>query len=171
MKLPELTYIKQSELRVLRKKYYEEQDGMCPILKIKIPFEKSVVDHFHGIASDKIGENWRLLIRGVIFNGANSAEGKMLKAYKRCGLQGLISFPDYLRNLADYIENPPLINLRLVHPSGYPKKKRLGVRQYNKVIKNWKKMFPRRKEPDFPKSGKIGKTWEEYIRLSDEVSL
>lgn len=164
-----LIYIKQSELKDLRKKYYDEQDGICPILKIKIPFEDCVLDHRHLTKNETLGEDGAGCLRGVIHRGANSAEGTILSIYKRRGLMKLVSYNDFLTGLTEFINNPPLFDMAIIHPSEKPKLKRLGKRQYNKVIKYWKQMYPKRKEPDFPKSGKVTKAWEEYIKLADNI--
>lgn len=81
----------------------------------------------------------------------------------------LISYEDFLAGLTEFISNPPLFDMEIIHPSEKPKLKRLGKRKFNKVIKYWKQMYPRRKEPTYPKSGKITKKWEEYIELADKI--
>lgn len=61
----ELKYLKQSELKEFRKKQYDKQGGICPILKIKIPFEDCVLDHRHSTKNEALGNGVGCL-RGVI---------------------------------------------------------------------------------------------------------
>lgn len=150
--------IAKSELKELREMLYEEQDGICPILKVEIPVEDMVVDHKHRKKSTPIGENGAGMIRGVIQRSANVVEGKLSNAYVRYGLHKFdITLPDFLRNLADYLENPPLESEFFIHPSEAPPPKKLMRSSFNKLKKEWQN-DPQNKFrlfPAFPKSGKM----------------
>jgi hypothetical protein len=88
---------------------------------------------------------------------ANSFEGKVAKIYKRYGLHKMIPLPELLRNLADYIENPPCPPM-YIHPSERMPVKKLGKRDYNQIIKFYKHKYPNRRYiPNYPKSGKLTK--------------
>jgi len=151
--------IKQSDLKKIRDFYYKKQKGICPILKIKVPFSETVVDHCHGANGRNLGNPEESgLIRGVIHRSSNVIEGKISNSYIRTGLHKTnVTLPEFLRNLADFLENPPLIHLKLIHPSEKPKEKRLGKSSYNKLQKAFVKKYPKKKFPDFPKSKKMTK--------------
>ena len=165
-------------LKKFRKEQYYKQGGICPILKKWIPFEDSVVDHLHGRKCDEAGKDNAHMVRGIVHNGANAAEGTILSIFKRRGLEKQITLPEYLRNLADYIENPPLFGSGYVHPAGKPKIKTIGKRDFNRIIKHWNEIYPRRKPPvwkDKMKKGKITgrmnltKPLSEALEMANEI--
>lgn len=165
-------------LKEFRKKQYDEQNGICPILKQWVPFEDTVVDHLHGRKTDAAGFKNAHMIRGIIHNYANSCEGKMLGKFKRSGLASFITFPEFLRNLADYLDNPPLFGSGYVHPEGKPKMTTIGKREFNRVIKYWSQAYPKRKPPEWKDKGRNGKItgrmnmtkqWEKYIEDTDAI--
>lgn len=167
-----------NKLKEFRKEQYDKQNGICPILKEWVPFEDVVVDHLHGKKTDIAGEGNAHMVRGIIHNYANACEGKFLSRFKRSGLSKFISFPDYLRNLADYLDNPPLFGSGYVHPEGKPKMKAFGKREFNRVIKYWSQIYPRRKPPIWKDKGRNGKVtgkmnltkqWEQFIKEADEI--
>ena len=161
--------INHSEFKALREKQWLAQDCICPILKIKIDYENAVFDHLHKTKAEKLGEDGKGLLRGVMHFQANSWEGKVTNAFKRYGLHKFgISLPDALRNLADYIENPP-IKERIVHPNERPKIKKLGKRDYNKITKYYFEIYPNRKKlPAYPKSGKMTKQFKELLERTNK---
>jgi len=125
----EIKQITHAEFKILREKQWAIQKGICPILKIKIDYKDAVFDHKHKNKSEQIGEDGKGLLRGVIHFQANSWEGKVTNAFKRYGLHKFgISLPEALRNLADYIECPPLKE-KIVHPNERSKAKKLGKRE------------------------------------------
>lgn len=145
-----LIQLEQSELAEFKKKKYQEQNGICPLLGIKVPLEQMACDHKHRTKAETIGENGCGLIRGLIHLQANSLEGKISNGFKRYGLHKFgISLPDFLRNLADYLENA---KTNLIHPSEKAKKQKITKTCYNKLAK-----VARGKEklPSYPKSGKL----------------
>ena len=152
-------YIKKSELKTYRKKWHNAQKNVCPILKQEVPFEKTSIDHIHKRRSDKLGGEGNLgLIRGVIHVQANSLEGVIVNNFKRYGLNKFINLPTFLRNLADYIEAPPLLNLNVVHPSELERPEKIKKREFNKLKKHYFDMYPNKKKlPKFPKNGRITK--------------
>ena len=164
MKLKEITH---AQLKELRRKQLEKQDYICPILKQKIDFCDSVFDHKHKIKAEKIGEDGKGLLRGVLHRQCNVFEGKITRLFKRYGLHKLnISLPDALRNTAAYIENPPM-KPKYIHPNERPKAKKLGKREYNLVCKYYFLIYPQRKKlPEYPKSGKINKFWEDHLKIA-----
>lgn len=146
--------INKSELKELRELFYKEQGGVCPLLNQKIPIENMVIDHKHRKKSTPVGENGAGMIRGVIQRSANVIEGKLSNSYIRYGLHKFdITLPDFLRNLADYLENPPLESEFLIHPSEKPKEPKLKKSCYNKL----KKIIGYHC-PNYPKSGRVTKS-------------
>ena len=151
--------LKYKDLKPLREKLYDGQGGICPILKQKIRLEDAVVDHKHMRKNDVIGENGNGLIRGVIHKNINVVEGKIGNTFKRYGIEKMgISLPDFLRNLADYLEQSPL---PYIHPTEITRMNKglnlLKKSSYNKLVKKHNNMGIRAKIPLYPKSKKITK--------------
>ena len=162
--------ITHSQMKELRFKQLLKQGCICPILKQVIEFEDSVLDHKHKRKDEPIGENGKGLLRGVLHFQANSWEGKVTNAFKRYGLHKFgISLPDALRNLAKYIESPPMPPI-YIHPDEKEKAKKLGKRDYNLICKYYFQIYPRRKKlPEYPKSGKTNKMFEELLEKAKEL--
>ncbi len=156
--------IKQKDLKNFRRIYWRKNKCKCPILRKRLKFDDAVVDHKHKRKADLVSIHNGGLIRGVIHRQANILEGKINNAFVRYGLHRHIDLPSFLRNLADYLEHPP-IDPVYVHPKSAvkPKKRNLTKTDIARVFKYWKQMYPRRKEPDIPKGGKITTKWAEYI--------
>ena len=143
----------------IRAKLYQEQKGLCAILKTPIPFDKLVLDHKHKLKGQKPGPRGRGLIRGLIDFRANSLEGIYLKKFKKSGLLGEIGFTDYLRALADYVDDPPCEQI-YIHKNEKIKLPIFKKTEYNRIVKYYKEAFPRSKKiPPYPPSGikKVGK--------------
>lgn len=156
LKKKEHKTIKSNKLKKYREKWLNQQNDKCPLLGYTINPIDAVIDHQHKRKKDPIGVNNDGYIRGVIHNQANSLEGKISKAYKRTGVHKLIDLPSFLRNLANYLENSPLINKKIVHPSELPKRKELGKRNFNKWKKYYFDIHPNKKKfPGWPKSNKL----------------
>ena len=127
-------------------------------MKQKFPVDEMVVDHKHRKKSTPIGEDDCGFVRGIIQRQANVIEGKIANAFVRYGLVKFgITIPEFLRNLADYIENPPLFRLepRLIHPKEKAKPKKLKKASYNKLVKLMTLGIPKQKIPEYPKSKKL----------------
>jgi len=141
--------LKQKDLKKIRAFFHKKQNGICPILKMKFPVEDMVVDHQHANNAKNLGKPNEIgLIRGVIHRASNSIEGKIANSYIRVGLHKFnISLPEFLRNLADFIENPPLTHLQYLHPSEAPKPKRLKKTSVKKLMKLFQVNYSNRKIP------------------------
>jgi hypothetical protein len=152
-----LTQLNQKDLKPLKRKLHDAQNNVCPLLKIKVPFDQMVVDHKHKLKANPAGPNGDGLVRGAIEFRANALEGKISNNWKRYygadESKHPITLSNYLRNLADFLENPPCEQL-YIHPSEKPKVKKLGKRVFNKIAKLYKAEYPRRKELVYPKSSK-----------------
>lgn len=152
------TQMKGGDLKEFRIQKHKEQLGICPILHQRIPIEDMVVDHCHKKKSEVAGVDGKGLVRGVIERSANVIEGKLTNAYTRYGLRKYnVSLPNFLRNLADYLEDPPLDYLQLIHPKEAPEIPKVMKRSYNKLKTKHNASGTRKlkKFPDFPKSGKM----------------
>jgi len=166
--MKKLKQLKQSDLKKVRKFYHRKQNSTCPILNQEFDISDMVVDHKHRKKSVKVGDQNCGLVRGVIQRSANVIEGKISNAYVRYGLHKFnITLPAFLRNMADYIENPPLESKRLIHPSESPKPKKLMKRSYKKLHTLYKKNPTKGKFPPFPKSGKMIKGLEKLYTHYD----
>ena len=153
----------------LRKKLYKKQKKCCALLNIEIPFNECVLDHKHKLKAQIAGPNGRGLVRGVLHHRTNTFEAKVGKAYKRMGLNRFIDLPTLLRNLADYLENPPCEQI-YIHPNEREKVKKLSKIDYKRIVKYYKVLYPNRKKiPEYPKSGKETKTWKELLKKVNKL--
>jgi|APSaa5957512576_1039674.scaffolds.fasta_scaffold101896_1 hypothetical protein len=143
----ELIQLKQKDIKKLKQELHEAHNGVCPLLGIEVPLDAMTLDHKHKRIVDPAGPNGNGLIRGAIEFRANAMEGKITNNWKRYfGANESthpILLPDFLRNLADYLEDPPCEQI-YIHPSEKPKSKILKKSCYNKLVKqvNGKQMVP-----------------------------
>jgi len=152
--------LKQKELKDLREKLYAEQKGICPLCKTKIRLDEAVIDHQHKTLKEEIGADGAGLVRGVLCHRCNTVEGGMINKFRRYGIY-LKDYTQFLRNLADYLDQEPL---PYIHPTEAPKIPKLGKRDFNKLLKLYKAKYPRRKKGlTYPKSGKLTKKWIDLL--------
>lgn len=167
-KLIQLTPATAKELRI---KLYHENEGICPLLGVKIDIEDAALDHKHKRKADPSGPNGDGLVRDVLSFRANSLEGKITNAWKRqFGYDETmhpITLPNFLRNLADYLERP-FVEPYYVHPSEKIKRPKLPASMFNLVKRYWKELYPKRALPKFPKSGKLTEDFKLYIEQFKE---
>ena len=87
-----------NHVREFRQYRHQQNKGIDPITKLPCDFNETVLDHDHRLQ----------FCRDALHRQSNSFEGLCFNAYRRCiewqGSRGEISFPQVLRNLADYIE-------------------------------------------------------------------
>jgi len=143
--------LNQNDLKKIRTFFHKKiNKGICPILKMKFDAEDTVVDHAHPANSRNLGVPEEAgLIRGIIHRQANTIEGKITNAFIRCGLHKFnITLPKFLRNLADFIEHPPMIHLNYIHPKEKVKDKILKKTSINKLVKMYGKKYPNKKLPE-----------------------
>lgn len=148
------TQIKQSELPALRETLLGKQGGLCAICKR--PVIRPCVDHQHKKRVKGTG-----LIRGVVCSNCNVF---LAKSENNCTRYGVTveELPNYLRNMANYLEKP---HLPFIHPSEAPKPKKLKKSSYNKLKKVHTQSSSTLKFPDFPASGKLVKQLEKLFQL------
>jgi hypothetical protein len=159
--------LKQSDIKVIREQWHEEQDNICPILKQTVDLSDVCLDHQHKLKSEDPDETGKGLCRGVIHFQANAWEGKVLSSFKRVGLDKMINIVDALRNLADYLEHNKIHEgEHYIHPSEAPKKPTLTKRCHNKLVKavNGKQKVP----PYIDKKGNLTKPLE---RLFEKYNI
>jgi hypothetical protein len=164
-----LRFINQRELGELRRKQFKKQGEKCAVTGLPYPIKECVFDHKHKLKRDPLGGPDRLgLLRGVICGKVNTFEGKLWRMWKRLGLSEDISLPDLLRNIADYIETPPMKE-KVVHPNERPKRKKLNKVEFKRVLKYWFVMNPRKRVlPKYPLDGIETEKWTQWIEEADK---
>lgn len=150
----ELIQMTDKMLKEYRAEESKKQKSICPVCKKKRMDCEWTVDHQHKKKDDENGVNGNGMVRGVICFMCNSTEGRMLSKFKMSGLAAQISYVDYLRNLADYLDQPVT---NYIHPSEKPKAPKLSKQAFNKIKKLYAADFPKKKLLEFPKSGKATK--------------
>ena len=162
--LPEYLPILKNELAGFKQREYETQAGICPIVKKEFSIEEMVVDHTHRIKDKQIGEDNSQLVRGIICNGANRLEGAIKSRFVRYGLSKHISLPEFLRNLAAYLENPPLGGM-YIHPNELPKKtfEKFSKNDYKLICKYWSVISKKADIPPYPESRRMTKVWKSLL--------
>tara|TARA_R110000796_G_scaffold44977_1_gene109236 strand:- start:1038 stop:1556 length:519 start_codon:yes stop_codon:yes gene_type:complete len=154
-----LKQLKQSDLKVIRELWYNELNGICPILGNEYPLSDFVVDHQHKLVKELSDETGKGLCRGAIQFQANALEGKISNAYRRYGLEKHIDLVSFLRNLADYLESNKIhTDEKLIHPNEAPRKPTLMKSSYNKLVKE---IDGKQKVPEYKqKKGNLTKPLE-----------
>lgn len=113
------------------------------------------LDHKHKLRRNPAGPNGDGLIRGAIHKFANAIEGKITNNWMRTGLGYTdADLPTYLRNLADYLENPPCEQI-YIHPSEAPTIPKFKKTSYNALVRA---IDGKQKVPAYPKNGVLTKT-------------
>jgi len=136
----------------------EKMDNVCPICGNKRNLNEWTVDHQHKTKAETNGVNGAGMVRGVICFKCNSTEGRFLSAFKRSGLRYDVEFTDFIRSLADYLDQP---NTHYIHPSEKAKEPKLKKRPFNKIAKMYSEEYPKKKMLEYPKSGKATKIIKE----------
>ncbi len=169
-----LVPMKQKDIIVLKEKLHKQNNEICPLLEVKVPLEKMTLDHIHKLKSDE-PQPQKGTIRNAIEFRANALEGKITNNWKRYfgadESKHPISLPDYLRNLADYLEAGAHEDNGnyYIHPNEVTKEPKLSKRWYNKLKKEYGLTGRKKKFPEFPKSGKLTvglKTLFEEFKIS-----
>lgn len=165
-----LIQLKEKDKKVYREKLWEMNNNKCPILKVEVPKDKMTLDHIHKLKAEPASEQ-RGTIRNAIEFRANALEGKITNNWKRYfgtdESKYPISLPDYLRNLADYLEKGAYEcedGNFYIHPNEAPPVAKLGKAAFNKLKKLHTIKYPKRKELVYPKSGKLTVTWERLLK-------
>lgn len=159
-----LRQLKQKDLKALKEKWHQEQNGICPLFNKPYPPEEMTLDHCHKLKSELPSEDGKGLCRGAIHFQANSIEGKITNAFKRYGGDKHIDIVTFLRNLAKYLESNKIhTEEKWIHPSEEPKAPKLMKSSYNKLVKA---IGGKQKIPSF--SGKLTKSLQ---KLYDKYNI
>lgn len=169
-----LIQLKTKDIKDTKEKLWISNGNRCPLLGIELPLDKMVLDHIHKLKSEEPSEQ-KGTIRNALEFRANAMEGKISNNWKRYfgadDSKHPISLPDFLRNLADYLESGAYQCEEgnfYIHPSEEPKVKKLGKREFNKILKEYKIEFPTKKPLEYPKSGKPTK---QIIELAEKYGI
>lgn len=147
--------LKSSDIPALREQIlFEHQEGKCAICNETITEKTGIsLDHQHKKQSDEIGKDGGGLIRGVLCRACNCLEGKLWNGTTRYrqpkNVQDRI---DYLKSLIHYYESG---TYNFIHPSEKQKVPPVSKRNYNLLVKEYKKSGRKRKMPGYPKSKKL----------------
>jgi succinate dehydrogenase/fumarate reductase flavoprotein subunit len=127
-----------TDIKNLKEQWVNQQNGICPILKLPFELDNFVIDHSHCKSKEAPDELLGTgFCRGAIHHNANVVEGKILKDCTRYGITKFINIADFLRNLADYIETNRFHTEETIyiHSTEKPSKPKLSKSSYNKLIK------------------------------------
>lgn len=157
--------LKNKDISILKKKIHKENNGVCPLLGVPVPLDKTALDHIHKLKSEEYDVD-KGTIRNTIEFRSNAMEGKITNNWKR--LFGAdtskhpVDLPTFLRNLADYLEAGAYSedDTYYIHPTEVPKAKKIKKAAYNKLKKLYK---GRAKFPEYPKSQKLTKKLEKLF--------
>lgn len=157
---------KSKDVLPIKTKIWEMNKGICPILKVPILLDNMALDHIHKLKKEECSVD-KGVVRNAIDMRANQLEGLYGKTFKRfMGNDSPIGFTEFLRNLADYIDEGAFIDevgedkVSYIHYTEVPKPKKLQKACYAKLKKTYNK---KAKLPEFPKSGKLTKGLEKLF--------
>jgi len=145
--------LRKKDVPKLREKILKKQGGVCWICK-RIP-KIACLDHHH---SKKVKGSGK--IRGVLCSSCNIFIAKSENNCVRYGIKQ-DTLPYILRRVADYLEKK---QYPYIHPSEAPKPLKLQRNSFNKLKKAFIKKYPKRKIPEYPKSGKLIKSLEKLYK-------
>jgi len=160
--------LKSKDIKILKEKLHKQNNEVCPLLGIKVPLDKTALDHIHKLKSDEYADD-NGTIRNAIEFRANAMEGKITNNWKRYygadETKHPIDLPTFLRNLADYLEAGAYEEDGdyYIHPSEVPKAPKIKKASYNKMIKLFKAKYPNKKVPAYPKSRKLTKQMDKLF--------
>jgi hypothetical protein len=155
-----LIQLKTKDLKSMREKMWLANNKLCPLLNVEVEFDKTACDHIHKLKSEVPSEQ-RGTIRNTIEFRANAMEGKITNNWKRYfGVDETnhpISLPNYLRNLADYLEAGAYCenNTYYIHPSEKEKEQIVSKKNYNRLKKLYTESKLKAKFPEYPASKKL----------------
>jgi len=152
--------LKQKDIKPLREKMLKDQNYICPLCNRTINIDRCALDHAH---CRQGGDG---CVRMVLCFFCNTLLSKIENNYKR-NLVPYDILNTFLVNTFPYLDKK---YTNLIHPTeSKSKKKKLGKRKFNKVIKHWKKIHPKAKKPIYPKSGNMTKQWEIWIKETEDL--
>lgn len=98
--------LRPSEVKSVCDQLVKKQGNKCAVCnKPFTPRDRPVLDHCHTTG----------YIRGALHNSCNGAEGRV-KTKAHLGHKG-VSSTDYIIGLGKYLEEPPALKFKLIHPT------------------------------------------------------
>ena len=170
-----LIEMSQKDILILKNYLHSKQNNICPLLRVNIGLKDMALDHKHKLkALDASAVNGGL-VRGAIEFRANALEGKIVNGWHRLFGSDIskhpISLPNFLRNLADYLENPPCPQV-YIHPDEKTDKRiKASKKDYNKIVKYWKYIYFGKKIFSFPASGYITNDMRDALIKTNEFEI
>lgn len=146
--------LKPSELDTVRQELLKKQNNKCILCERDFAGDLiACVDHDHVSGH----------VRAVLCTWCNANAGKIEQRANRAK-QNLTSMA-WLMNFYKYITAD---HTNYLHPSEIPKKPKVKKTSFNKMIKLFKEKYPKKKVPDYPKSGTLTKSLE---KLFEEFNI
>lgn len=124
---------KSKTIKPLRDAILNKQKGLCAVCGK--PVKDPTLDHMHQKRIKGTG-----FIRATVCSLCNTFIARSENNAARHGIT-TAELPEVLRRMADHIEDQKPI----IHPTEVPKRKKVGVREWNKVKKHYFKVFPRKR--------------------------
>jgi len=132
--LPDFIWQARSKtIKPLRDAILNKQKGLCSICGK--PTKDPTLDHMHIKKVKGTG-----LIRSTVCSMCNTF---LARAENNAARHGITNedLPEVLRRMADHLEDQK----KIIHPTEVPKRKKVGVREWNRIKKYYFKAFPNRK--------------------------
>ncbi len=155
----DLIEMSQKDILILKNYLHSKQNNICPLLNVNISLKDMALDHKHKLKALEASSDNGGLVRGAIEFRANALEGKIVNGWARLFGSDIskhpISLPNFLRNLANYLENPPCPQV-YIHPNEKTDKRiKASKKDYNKIVKYWNYTSYGKKIFSFPSSGYV----------------
>ncbi len=151
----EIWQAKSKTIPVLREIMLLKQKGRCTICDR--PVKAPTLDHMHIKRIKGTG-----YIRAVCCSQCNTFIARSENNAARHGIANA-ELPDVLRRMATHLET----QTNIIHPTEVPKRKKVGLRAWNKVKKHYLSVYPRRKS--IPKKPTyVTDSWLELVKEVDD---
>lgn len=117
----------QADIKRIRQLLYNEQNGLCALTKLPVEFTSTHTDHNHDSEQ---------LVRGVLHKAANMSLGKIENIATRYLYWYPYTLPEFLRQVADYLEHEQDTRFRHVNWMKLVKTRfnKLNAQQQNNVL-------------------------------------
>ncbi len=125
---------KSKTIKPLREAILNKQKGLCTVCGK--PTKDPTLDHEHIKKVRGTG-----LIRSTVCSQCNTFIARSENNAARHGLK-LRELPDTLRRMADHLEDQK----QIIHHTEIPKRKKVGIRDWNRVKKYYFNVFPTRRQ-------------------------
>lgn len=154
----EIWQAKAKTVPVLRNMMLRQNADECTVCGK--PVKAPTLDHMHIKKIKGTG-----FIRNVCCSQCNTFIARSENNAMRHGISTQ-ELPDVLRRIADHLED----QTKIIHPTEVPKRKKVGVREWNRVKKHFFKVWPRKKV--MPKKPVyVTEQWLEMKRAVDKYIM